>query len=239
MALQWSTTAQDAQDNGIKVLVHGRSGAGKTCLIPTAPRPIIASAERGTLSIASANIPLARIACLKDLQEFFDWCRASAEAKNFDTVCLDSLSEIGERLLSDEKRSAKDPRQAYGEMQDQIAVLVRQFRDLHGKHVYFSAKTELRDQPDGTKMWGPSMPGNKLSQGLPYFFDECFYLGVGEIPSNVAGQPSTKYRFIQTGSDTQHEAKDRSGALDMLEPPNLTHIFDKIRRGVLTKPPTA
>lgn len=231
MSLQWSTTSQHALDHGIKVCVHGRSGAGKTRLIATAPRPIIASAEAGTLSIASANIPMAVINSLKDLQEFYDWLRGSHNAKDFDTVCLDSITEIGEKLLTEEKSGTKDPRKAYGEMQDKITVVIRQFRDLSGKNVYFSAKTELREQPDGTKLYGPSMPGSKTSQGLPYFFDEFFALCVGEYdaPQPDGTTKKEQYRYLHTNQDSQYEAKDRSGALDLVEKADLNHIFTKIR----------
>lgn len=231
MSLTWSTTGQHALEYGIKVCVHGRSGSGKTKLIETAPRPIIASAEKGTLSIAAANIPLAQIEGLKDLHEFYDWVIGSATAKDFDTICLDSISEIGEKLLTEEKSKTKDPRQAYGEMQDKIAVIIRQFRDLPGKNVYFTAKTELKEQPDGTVLYGASMPGKKTGQGLAYFFDEFFLLNVAEFDQADAMGVIKKiqYRYLHTQQDAQYEAKDRSGALDIQEKADLTHIFNKIR----------
>ncbi len=241
MALQWSTTAKHALAHGIKVCVYGRSGAGKTRLIATAPRPIIASAEAGTLSIAAANIPMAEINSLKDMNEFYAWLVGSAEARNFDTVAIDSISEIAEKLLTEEKSGNKDPRKAYGEMADKIAVMIRQFRDISGKNVYFSAKAELRENPDGTKLYGPAMPGQKTGQGLPYFFDEFFVISVGEYDkANAAGQiEKVQYRYLQTAEDNQYEAKDRSGALSKQEPADLNHIFTKIRAAFATPQPPA
>lgn len=232
MPLQWSTSGQQVVSHGIKVCVHGRTGAGKTRLIKTAPRPIIASAERGTLSIADANIPLAIINSIQDLQDFYLWLRDDPYAKNYDTACLDSISEIAEKCLSEEKASSKDPRAAYGNMQDRVTVLIRQFRDLPEKNVYFTAKSELREQPDGSKLYGASMPGQKTANGLAYFFDEFFYMGLGTYDKT---EPSTgivskvTYEYLQTKADTQYEAKDRSGVLDPIEEPNLDKIFQKIR----------
>ncbi len=232
MPLQWSTSGQQVVSHGIKLCVYGRSGAGKTKLIETAPRPIIASAEKGTLSIAAANVPLAIINNVQDLQEFHAWLLNDPQAKNFDTVCLDSISEIAEKCLSEEKGASRDPRAAYGEMQDRVAVLVRQFRDLPEKNVYFSAKAEIREQPDGKMLYGAGMPGKKSSQGLAYFFDEFFYLGIGstDVPDPATGVVNKiQYRYLQTQADTQYEAKDRSGVLEAVEEPHLDKIFQKIR----------
>lgn len=232
MALTWSTTGQHALSHGIKVCTHGRSGAGKTKLAATAPRPLILSAEAGTLSIAKENIPMIVINSMDDVIDAYNWIVKSAEAKNFDTICLDSISEIAEKCLSTQKAKAKDPRQAYGEMQDQIAVAIRMFRDLPGKNVYFSAKSELRQQPDGSSIYAPSMPGKIVGNGLAYYFDEFFYLGVGEVP----GPPKSQYRYLQTNQDNMYDAKDRSGALDAIERPDLTYIFNKIRAAFQVQP---
>lgn len=236
MALKWSNTAIHAKDHGVKLCVHGRAGAGKTSLIATAPRPIIATAESGTLSIARQAIPMAEITTLADLTEFYRWAKDSTGRNDFDTLCLDSVSEMAERMLTVNKVKAKDPRQAYGELADQLGVMIRQFRDLPGWNVYFSAKTELRDTPEGGKMYGASMPGKQNSNGLAYFFDEFLYLGVDSAPNPVVGQPPIPYRYLLTQPDPQYEAKDRSGALDRMEPPNLTHIFTKIQNHVATLP---
>jgi hypothetical protein len=42
---------------------------------------------------------------------------------------------------------------------------------------------------------------------------------------NPDGNPT---RALQTGPDYQYQAKDRSGALDLFEPPNLGDIAKKI-----------
>jgi hypothetical protein len=226
MSLQFTTTGKHILSQGIKTLVHGLSGAGKTVLCSTAPAPIILSAEAGTLSIAKQNIPMIIIGSMKDLVDAREFFQTSAHAKQFLTVCLDSISEMAEKLLSEERKKSKDPRQAYGEMADQIAVQLRMFRDLPGVNVYFSCKSHIQDQPDNTRIFAPMMPGKQTAQGLPYYFDEVFYLGVG---SYLVNDKPVTYRFLQTNLDTLAYAKDRSGALDPQEPPDLTKVFNKIR----------
>jgi AAA domain len=239
MALQWSTTAAQGIENGLKFCVHGRSGAGKTRLIPTLPRPIVATVEGGTLSIATENIRCATVASKQDLDEFYDWVVGSAEAKNYDTVCVDSLTEVGDIILAEEKVRSKDPRKAYGEMQDMVMAQIRRFRDIKGKHVYFTAKTALQEQPDGSKLYSPVMPGQKLGAGLAFYFDEFFYLGIGtdmHLDPKTQTMQQRSFRFLQTNSNALYEAKDRSGALDEVEHPDLGVLITKIQSRIKNLP---
>lgn len=50
MAINLRNT-NDVSINGVKVLVYGQAGAGKTHLIRTLPHPVILSAEGGLLSL--------------------------------------------------------------------------------------------------------------------------------------------------------------------------------------------
>lgn len=223
MTIKITTAAQAAALHGVKILCYGRAGMGKTTLCATAPTPIILSAEAGLLSLRQYDIPVIEIRTIDDLQDAYQWATESAEAAPFETICLDSLSEIAEVVLTNAKRTSKDPRQAYGELIERMGVTVRAFRDLSGKHVYMSAKQEsIKDETAGTTTYGPSMPGSKLGGQLPYMFDEVLRLTVGRTPDG------TEYRYLQTRPDFQSEAKDRSGALEAMEEPNLTTVINKI-----------
>lgn len=227
--MQITTTRQAALMRGVKVLVHSRAGIGKTTLCATAPSPIIISAEAGLLSLAHLELPVIEIANMADLVDAYRFLSSSADAKKYDTACLDSISEIAEVVLASEKGKTRDPRKAYGEMQDQMYSLVRAFRDIPEKHIYFSAKqAAVKDDFTGVTLYGPSMPGQKVGPALPYFFDEVFALDVAR------GEDGKVYRFLRTQPDVQYDAKDRSGALDPIEPPDLSHIFNKIIRHTTT-----
>lgn len=208
--------------NGVKMLVYGHSGAGKTSLIPTLPNPVVFSAEAGLLSIADADVPYVEVTDVDTLMEAYRWATESAEAKHFGSIALDSISEIAEVVLNAEKKSTKDPRQAYGAMQEQMSDIIRAFRDVPGKHVLFTAKCEKQQDEHGRLLYSPSMPGNKTGQQLPYFFDLVMALRV-ERDSEGNSQ-----RALMCDSDGLWLAKDRSGKLDMWEQPDLGHIISKI-----------
>ena len=211
--------------SGVKLLVYGAAGAGKTSLIPTLPNPIVLSAEGGLLSIADADVPFIEIKTIDALHEAYAWLVGSDEAKEYQSVALDSISEIAEVVLNAEKKATKDPRQAYGAMQEQMADLIRAFRDLPGKHVYMSAKLDKSQDEMGKMLYAPSMPGNKTGQQLPYFFDEVLALRVERDADGNA------YRALLCDGDGSWLAKDRSGKLDQWEAPDLGEIIKKIMGG--------
>lgn len=208
--------------NGVKVLVYGQAGAGKTSLIKTLPSPIVLSAEGGLLSIQDADISYISIDGMDTLKEAYLWLTESKEAQAYKSVALDSISEIAEVVLNAEKKATKDPRQAYGAMQEQMADIIRAFRDLPNRHVYMSAKLEKQQDEMGRILYSPSMPGNKTGQSLPYFFDEVLAL---RIERDTDGNTQ---RALMCDSDGLWLAKDRSGKLGSWEAPDLSAIIAKI-----------
>lgn len=224
MAINIKTTGS-LSANGVKLLVYGQAGAGKTSLIKTLPDTIVLSAEGGLLSIQDADLPFVEINDIETLREAYKWLTESNEAKSFKSVALDSISEIAEVVLNAEKKATKDPRQAYGAMQEQMADIIRAFRDLPGRHVYMSAKLEKTQDEMGRVLYAPSMPGNKTGQALPYFFDEVLALRVEKD-----GDGNTQ-RALMCDSDGLWLAKDRSGKLETWEAPDLGAIISKMQGG--------
>lgn len=220
MAINLRSTS-DARINGVKIVTYGQAGSGKTTLIKTLPTPVIISAEGGLLSLSDFDIPFIEINSMDSLKEAFVWASESAEAANFESVAIDSISEIAEVVLSYEKRVNKDGRAAYGEMQVQVIEIMRAFRDLK-KHVYFSAKCEKSQDETGRILYSPSMPGNKLAQQIPYLVDEVFALRVEKDAEGVT------QRALMCDSDGLWLAKDRSGKLSPWEAPDLSEIIAKI-----------
>lgn len=202
----------------IKVLVYGNAGAGKTRLCATVPNALILSAEAGLLSLRDQGIDYAVINSMEDLTQAYSYLKKGEHS--YEWVCLDSISEIAEACLAEEKGKNKDPRKAYGELADRMFRLLKVFRDLP-MSVYMSAK-QSRVEDDGRQVYGPSLPGKQLEQGISYLFDEVFVLHAQrDEEGNVK-------RFLQTQGDERFTAKDRSGALELYEPPHLGKVAQKI-----------
>lgn len=221
MAINLKSTV-DAHANGVKIVVYGMSGAGKTTLISTLPQPIVISAEAGLLSLTGFDIPYIEINSYESLKEAYNWVKSSKEAEQFQSIAIDSISEIGEVVLAHEKIVNKDGRAAYGEMAVQVLELMRAFRDIKQKHIYFSAKCEKQQDETGRILYSPSMPGNKLAQQIPYLVDEVLAL---RVEKDAEGNTQ---RALMCDSDGLWLAKDRSGKLDTWEAPDLSAIINKI-----------
>ncbi len=216
MAIKIKST-KNAADNGAKIVIYGDSGVGKTKLLATAPNPIIISSEKGLLSLSDFDIPYIEVKTLEDVQDAYAYCKKS----EFNTVCVDSVTEVAEEVLAIMKVGKKDKRQAYGELAEALGSLIRNFRDIDGKNIILNAKEKpIYDEDDNIIGYVPMMPGRVLPHGLPYLVDEVF-------PYQMDRKG---VRFLQTAKDRKRPAKDRSGRLpERIDNPNLTEIINLIK----------
>lgn len=224
MAIKLQSTKGFGQ-SGVKLLVYGQAGAGKTTLIKTLPDPVIISAESGLLSLSGVDIPYITVTSLADLRDVMTWIMSSEEAKRFKSVALDSISEIAEVVLAEEKTASKDGRAAYGNMGDKMRKIIRAFRDLPDRNVYFSAKMDKMQDDQGLIMYSPAMPGKTLTQDMPFFFDEVLALRIAKDKEGASR------RALMCQSDGMWTAKDRSGKLSAWEEADLGAIISKINGG--------
>lgn len=217
MTLKLTTTKTTV--HYVNMLVYGESGIGKTTLCKTAPAPIIISAEKGLLSLADVDIPVVEVHNIKDIDEVYTYLLKNTQ---YQTVCIDSLSELSEVVLAEAKATIKDGRMAYGAMADKMMHITRLFRDLPNKHTYFIAKQKrMTDEATGKMSYVASVPGQSYANNLPYFFDVVACMRIGK-------KDKDEYRYLQTQPGLQYEAKDRSGKLAKEEKPDLTYIINKI-----------
>ena len=223
MAINVKST-KDVHTNGIKLVLYGASGSGKTVMGSTAPNPIYISAEKGLLSLAHKDIPYIEVKTLASFKEAYKFTAKS----EYDTIVIDSLSEVTStvlnefrtQLLLDSASGKIDVRQAYGKVAESMGEQIRKFRDLDGKNVVFIAKErKVTDEDSGSVTYEAYMPGQVLPFDLPYLVDEVICLQM-----NRKGE-----RFVQTSADFKRVCKDRSGMLDNPERPDLELIFKKIK----------
>jgi hypothetical protein len=222
VVVKWTDT--DLVNNGVKCIAYGPSGIGKTRLCATAPRPLVISAENGLLSLKRQHVPYIEVKSLSDFENALAYGTVGPYASNFDTLCVDSLSDIAEVTLAHELANNKDGRKAYGEMQQRIMEIFRNLRDIPRKHVVMVCKMgKFTDQATGWTIYGPLFPGSNLDQNAPYMVDEVF-----RVDEYYDQATNTKVPTIHTQRTNTHEGKDRSGALAPIEWGDLSYVFNKI-----------
>lgn len=208
---------------GIKAVIFGPPGSGKTPLLETAPRPIALITEPGMLSMRKSNLPCWNaINSPKEIEEFFKWLRSSNEAKNYDTVCMDSLSQMAELIIREELGRNKDGRKAYGEMSRRVMDHLEFLFYMPQKHTALLCKQAVIDGANEAKVRIPSFPGQDLGVKVPHLFDAFWHLDKHRIPG--VAQPT---RALLTQANFSTMARDRSGLLNEYEPADLSQVFHK------------
>jgi hypothetical protein len=242
MAVKIQTIDESFEDNGLKILVHGLAGIGKTILCATTNRPtLIINCEGGLLSLKNAvkngfvtkeqmrMIRTVKVQSIGQLREVYSMLLNREFPCEW--VGLDSITEIAEVVLATAKKDSKDPRKSYGDLIEAMTQLIKDFRDLAYYNVLMTCKQEkFIDSVTQVTTYVPSMPGAKLGPQIPYLFDEVF--AMREFNVEVVEGKYEMRRVLQTNREMQYEAKDRSGVLNIYEPPNIAHIAAKINNSI-------
>lgn len=214
------STSKFADDVGIKILIYGAAGVGKTTAFASAPAPLIVSAEGGLLSVADQDLPYVNIDSLADLREIYGWLKAGKH--DYKTICVDSLSEICD-LWVREYRGDTDAAKMYPKMRTAVLNLLHGFRDLKYNVVFTARETaqEIKRRAETITIVKPAVMGNKLQDDLPYVFDVVMRM--------VVEYQDTRRVYTACEGDTV--AKDRTGKLPAVfnvQDGFLTKVFNVI-----------
>ena len=209
-----------AQLFGMKAIIYGPPGSAKTPIINTCPRPVLLAVEPGLLSMRNSNVPTWMAPNKARIDEFFKWFELSAETKNFDTLAVDSISQMCNIALDESK--AKHGRAQYGEMADYVMPYLQRLYYMKEKHMYLIAKEELTS--DGKRR--PAFPGQQLngSSGVSHLYD-CI-LRLARVPIPNVGETLA----FQCNGTMDILARNRTGDLVDFEPPDFGAIIKKVMR---------
>lgn len=219
-----------ATDGTVNVCVYGPSGIGKTTLLTTLPKreTLILNMERGLLSVAGTGIDYVNIFSTADLAEAYKQLTENpAWMAKYKYVALDSISDLAETILGEEKTKNADGRAAYGSMAAMMLPVIKQFRDLPYNVIFITKLDTVKDELNGGVMFGPMFPGQQLPKQMPYIVDAL--LAARPTIMDANGHVN---RFLQTQPDFQWQAKTRTTAktrLNNTEPMDLQWIIDKLQ----------
>ena len=225
MAIEIKKTKGLANKEGISLLAYGYSGVGKSSLFRSTGKTLLISAELGELVLNDVdNVDVIRVGSFDDLKEAYTY--AKGHVKDYDTVGIDSLTEIGEMIVTELKKdpefaSMKESYKMWMRYTDIIDKIAKSFRNLKGVNVVIIALAESVKNGFEEKIM-PLIPAKKSQAKLASLYDEVFYVTIAEDGS----------RIFQTQPTGDIIAKDRSGKLEPTEPytknKGLQPIFEKI-----------
>ncbi len=209
-----------AQNFGVKSIIYGPAGSGKTPVFNTAPRPVLLVTEPGMLSMRHSNIPTWQAFTPELIDEFFLWFFSSNETKQFDTIGIDSISHMADVYLQKAHKSNKHGLQAYGEMATKTLEHLNKLYFVMHKHTYLIAKQEIISD-SGITYRRPYFPGKQLPVEMPHKYDQILHLDIQNIPG--AGQ----HRAFRCVGTIDVMARDRTGNLNEFEPPDFSALIKK------------
>lgn len=203
---------------GCKAIVFGPSGRSKTPSVNTCPRPVLLACEPGLMSMKGSNVPTWIGNTGPRVDEFFKWFFHSNEPKAFDTLAIDSGTQMCDVYLQEALKTNKHGKAAYGEMATNVMNQLRPLFFMQQKHAYIICKEETTEH--GLRR--PYFLGQQLPKDAPGLYDFLIQLDI----QNVPGMPPNTLAYRCNG-DYSIVARNRTGNLNDYEEPNFTKLTEK------------
>lgn len=214
---EWS--AATAGSKGLKVLLYGPSGMGKTRFAATFPRPLFLDLEgglRSTIKVKSVlrypKNPNEEITSLEQVKKFYKLVKETKNP-NFETIVLDTLTELqglvsknvlskynAERLYDDQMT-----RGDYGKANRDFLNIIRLFLKLP-YHIVFTAHSTQPDDPEELVI--PKFVGKQIGPDLTQIMEMIGFCHV------VKGKDGGSEYVVSFRASPRYIAKDRMGIVE-------------------------
>jgi hypothetical protein len=155
-----------------------------------------------------------------------------AHLASYQTLFVDSLTaaarlcftwaEQQPEALTD--RGRKDLRATYGLLGRSMVGWLNQLQHARGRDVIFVAVLEKNVDDFNIATWQPQIEGGKTGRELPAIVDEI----VSMVQIDFGDRKPVRAVVCTSPNPWGYPAKDRSGRLDQLEPPNLGALIEKL-----------
>ena len=259
-----------AERKGVKLLMLGKSGIGKTTRLKDLDpaTTLFIDIEAGDLAVADWPGDTIRPASWPESRDFFVFLAGpdkslppdsafsqahydhvieqfgdTAQLDRYQTFFLDSITQLSRQCFAwcktqpgtvSDRSGKPDLRAAYGLLGQEMISALTHLQHARGKNVVFVAILDERLDDYNRKVFVPQIEGSKTSLELPGIVDEVVTL------AEIKAEDGSTYRAFVTNTINPYgfPAKDRSGRLDLLEPPHLGALIAKCA-GALIAPVSA
>ncbi len=172
--------------------------------------------------------------------------------KDRSIIFVDSITDLTRQAMAYAKQQPEafsdrtgkpDVRGAYGLLGREVIQALKHLQHARGKTVIFVGVLEKVTDEYGASSWVPQMEGTKAGRELPGIVDQVISMqlfGKDVDDAWTLDVTSTDRRLVcKSGNPWGLPAKDRSGRLDMTEPPDLAALLAKIDGRSASTPPTS
>jgi hypothetical protein len=241
-------------ERAITLLMHGLSGAGKTTLATTAPKPLllldVEMASRFVRGRKKKWNPLTESPpvydgswdiCVVIVDEFqkaqvaYEYLKSGQHP--FKSVVVDSISELQSKAVEKIKGRQQFQTQDWGKLLSIMSFFCKDLRDLAEADPLIEAVIITATSRDYDGIIKPYLQGQIASQA-PYWFDITGYLYVQQVAD--AQGTITDTRNLLIGNHPNYEAKSRvPGLPTVIESPDITVMLNNIFGEVEAPAPVA
>ncbi|MFN4014758.1 MAG: ATP-binding protein [Reyranella sp.] len=156
-------------------------------------------------------------------------------------VFVDSITDLTRQAMAwaktrpesfSEKTGKADSRGAYGLLAREVIGLLKHLQHAQGRTVIFVGILERITDEFNRTSWQPQMEGGKAGRELPGIVDQVISMSLfepeGDGWRHDPERADTRRLVCRAGNPYGLPAKDRSGRLDVTEPPDLGALLAKI-----------
>ena len=154
-------------------------------------------------------------------------------------VFVDSITDLTRQAMAwaqmrtvSEKTGQPDLRAAYGLLAREVIGLLKHLQHAPGRTVIFVGILERVTDEFNRGHWQPQMEGGRAARELPGIVDQVISMGLFEADADgwrhAPETGETRRLVCRAGNPFGLPAKDRSGRLDITEPPDLGALLAKV-----------
>jgi hypothetical protein len=156
-------------------------------------------------------------------------------------IFLDSITDLTRQAMAwaktrpeafSEKNGKPDTRGAYGLLAREVIGLLKHLQHAPAKTVIFVGILEKVTDEFNRTAWQPQMEGGKAGRELPGIVDQVISMSLfaadGDGWRHDPERADIRRLVCRAGNPFGLPAKDRSGRLDITEPPDLGALLSKI-----------
>ncbi|WP_027444216.1 ATP-binding protein [Erythrobacter cryptus] len=156
-------------------------------------------------------------------------------------IFVDSITDLTRQAMAwaktrpeafSDKTGKPDTRGAYGLLAREVIGLLKHLQHAPGKTVIFVGILERVTDEFNRTTWQPQMEGGKAGRELPGIVDQVITMSLfardGDGWRHEPERGEDRRLVCRSGNPWGLPAKDRSGRLDVTEPPDLDALLSKI-----------